>query len=236
MIPSRLQVVFKWLSVILVSYALVAGLWFKVPKLGTLGHSARNLFYHVPMWFAMYVQMGFSFYYSIQYLRRNTIEDDLRAEVGAKVGILFGVMGLLTGSVWSRVTWGEALPDTEPSAWWAWDPKQTFALIAIMVYVAYFLLRASYDSFAQKAKFSAIYNIFAAISLIPLTLIIPRILGGLHPGGSEGSPVFNQKDISNDFRIIFYPAIIGFISLSVYIANLNYRILKVFLNTQKNNQ
>ncbi len=217
------------LAVLLVSYALIAGLILKVPKLGTLAQSARNLYYHVPMWFTMYTMMAISVFYSVKYLRNFAIENDLIASSAAWIGTMFGVLGLLTGSVWSRVTWGEALPDSDFSAWWVWDPKQTLALIAVLSYFAYFILRSSFDYPEQKAKLSAIYNIFAAASLIPLTLIIPRMLGGLHPGGSEGSPVFNQKDISNDFRIVFYPAIMGFISLGLWLLNLRIRIYKLFI-------
>ncbi len=218
------------LAVILVSYSIIAGLILKVPKLGTLAQSSRNLYYHVPMWFTMYTMMAISVFYSIQYLRNFAIQNDLIASSAAWIGTMFGVLGLITGSVWSRVTWGEALPDNDFSAWWVWDPKQTLALIAVFSYFAYFILRSSFDYPEQKAKLSAIYNIFAAASLIPLTLIIPRMLGGLHPGGSEGSPVFNQKDISNDFRIVFYPAIIGFISLGLWLLNLRIRIYKLYIN------
>jgi len=219
-------------AIIFVSYSIIAGLVFKIPKLGSLGQSSRNLFYHVPMWFTMYTMMAISVTYSIKYLKNYSLTDDLVASSAAWVGTLFGVLGLLTGSVWSRVTWGEALPDTDFSAWWVWDPKQTLALIAVLSYFAYFILRNSFDYPEQKAKFSAIYNIFAAASLIPLTLIIPRMLGGLHPGGDEGSPVFNQKDISNDFRMVFYPAIIGFISLGLWILQLRIRIYHLLIRKQ----
>lgn len=227
MFSKSLNKLIIFFAVTLVSYAILAGLLLKVPKLGTLSQSARNLYYHVPMWFSMYTMMAISVFYSIQYLRNFAIENDIIASSAAWIGTLFGVLGLLTGSVWSRVTWGEALPDSDFSAWWAWDPKQTLALIAVFSYFAYFILRGAFDYPEQKAKLSAIYNIFAAASLIPLTLIIPRMLGGLHPGGSEGSPVFNQKDISNDFRIVFYPAIIGFICLGLWLLNLRVRIYKL---------
>jgi heme exporter protein C len=227
MLPKFAHKIIIAMAVIFVSYAIIAGLTFKVPKLGSLGHSARNLYFHVPMWFTMYTLMAISVFYSIKYLKNFSLQDDLIASSAAWIGTLFGILGLFTGSVWSRVTWGEALPDNDFSAWWAWDPKQTLALIAVFSYFAYFILRSSFDYPEQKAKFSAIYNIFAAASLIPLTLIIPRMLGGLHPGGSEGSPVFNQKDISNDFRIVFYPAIVGFICLGIWLLNLRVRIYRL---------
>jgi heme exporter protein C len=178
--------------------------------------------------------MGISVFQSIKYLRTFDPSNDILAKEAAFMGIFFGFLGLFTGSVWSRVTWGEAIPASDPTAWWAWDPKQTLALVAIMVYLAYFLLRSSFENHKDAAKISAIYNIFAAVSLIPLTLIIPKMIGGLHPGGSEGSPVFNTKDISNSFRIVFYPSIIGFICLGTWLTDLRYRIAILHLKFNEN--
>lgn len=153
-------------------------------------------------------------------------EWDIKSREAAWMGIFFGCLGLLTGSVWSRVTWSELLPDTDPSAWWPWfDPKPTAAAIAVLVYLAYFVFRASMPNQTQRARLSAAYNIFAAASLVPLTLILPRILGGLHPG-SEGGPVFNAKDISNQYRIVFYPAILGFMLLGLWLTELRVRIAR----------
>ncbi len=215
-------------AILLLCYAFIAGLLLKVPNLGPqLSQTSRNLFYHVPMWFTMYLLMSISVFHAIKYLRKNDLQNDIYSSEAAKIGILFGTMGLLTGSVWSRVTWGELLQDGDLTAWWAWDPKQTMALIAMLIYCAYFILRNSFEDELVCAKVSSIYNIFAAISLIPLTLILPRILGGLHPGGSEGSPVFNSKDMSSDFRMIFYPAIIGFMCLGLWLLNLKVRYTKI---------
>jgi len=224
------------LSILMISYAIFAGLTFPVPDIGgNLAQTSRNLFYHVPMWFTMYWLMGVSVFQSIQYLRSFDVHHDLLARESALTGIFFGFLGLFTGSVWSRVTWGEAIPASDFTAWWAWDPKQTLALVAIMVYLAYFLLRSSFENQKDSAKISAIYNIFAAVSLIPLTLIIPKMIGGLHPGGSEGSPVFNTKDISTAFRIVFYPSIIGFICLGTWLTSLRFRLALLNLKINEKN-
>jgi heme exporter protein C len=119
------------------------------------------------------------------------------------------------------------MPDTNFAAWWSWDPKQTFALAAIIVYAAYFLLRSSVDDENKRARLAAVYNIFAASSLVPLTLIIPRALGGLHPGGVDGSPVFDAKDVSNEYRLVFYPAIVGFMCLGLWLTELRVRMAAI---------
>jgi len=224
------------LAIACISYAILAGLLWPVPDIGgNLAQTARNLYYHVPMWMTMYWLMGVSVFQSIKYLKTFDNQYDILAREAALMGVFFGFMGLSTGAVWSRVTWGEALAATDPTAWWAWDPKQTLALVAIMIYIAYFLLRSSFENNKDAARMAAIYNIFAAVSLIPLTLIIPRMIGGLHPGGSEGSPVFNTKDISSAFRIVFYPSIIGFVCLGSWLTDIRYRtaILQFKINEKK---
>jgi len=42
------------------------------------------------------------------------------------VGMLFGVLGLLTGAVWAKYTWG---------SYWSWDIKQFTTLIALLIYI-----------------------------------------------------------------------------------------------------
>jgi heme exporter protein C len=188
-----------------------------------LGWTDRNIFFHVPMWFSMYVLMGISVYWSGVHLVRSQFSADLYAREAAVVAAFFGVLGLLTGILWSRVTWAEALPDSDPQAWWGWDPKQTFALIALLMYGAYFVLRASVREPYLRARLAAVYNVVATILVLPLTFFLPRYLGGLHPG-AEGTPAFRSEDISLPHRLIFYTAVIGFIALGIWLWQLRVRI------------
>jgi heme exporter protein C len=235
---ARLRVVYKSLGVSLLGYALVAGFAIGVPDIGgNLGQTSRNLFYHVPMWFTMYAMMAVSLWHSVRVLRRprldmQSIDADRIACEAARLGVFFGCLGLVTGMTWARVTWGELLHDTDPTAYWSWDPKQTGALIAVLAYLAYFVLRSSFDEVAQRARVAAVYNVFAAAALVPLTLIIPRQLQSLHPG-AEGSPVFNSSDIAPTYRLVFYPAVLGFILLAVWLLELRVRLRRIEENESK---
>jgi len=170
------------------------------------------------MWFAMYTMMLTSLVFSIIYLRNGNIGADIKARESASVGILFGVFGLLTGMVWSRVTWGELLPDTDPSAWWMWDPKQTLALASVLIYLAYLVLRSSVEEPVRRAKISAVYNVIACACLFPLTYIIPRQLQSLHPG-TQGS----DTSFAPEYRLVLYPAFAGFILLACWVWELRCR-------------
>ncbi|MCX7607100.1 MAG: cytochrome c biogenesis protein [Bacteroidia bacterium] len=209
-----------------ISAALLLAFFGELPPIPGLGWTDRNLFFHVPMWFSMYSLMGISFFWSGSYLVKENLPKDTRAREGAILAAFFGLMGLFTGILWSRVTWAEALPDTDIQAWWGWDPKQTFALIALLMYGAYFVLRASVQEERLRARMAAVYNIIATLLVIPLTFFLPRYLGGLHPG-SDGLPAFRTEDISPTHRLIFYTAAIGFIALAVWLWQLRVRLCQL---------
>ena len=210
----------KYLCVMLLFYTVIMGFNGPIPQLNILEQSIRNLYFHVPMWFAMMVLMFTSMVYSIRYLSRQKIQDDIKASSYATVGFLFGILGIITGSIWARATWG---------AWWViQEVKLNGAAAALLLYAAYFILRGSFDDEEKKARFSAVYSIFAFVMFMVFINVIPRISGSsLHPGNG-GNPGFNTYDLDNELRMVFYPAVLGWILLSVWIASLIIRMKKVY--------
>jgi heme exporter protein C len=206
----------KALGVFLVIHTLVEGFLGPVPRLNILHETIRNLYFHVTMWFAMMAILTVSLIKSLSYLSQFNLEQDRWAAASAKVGILLGVLGVITGSVWARFTWGD---------WWANDPKLNGAAITLLFYFAYQLLRSSIDDEAKRARVSAIYNIFAYVMLVVFLMIMPRMYPSLHPGQS-GNPGFNQYDLDNNMRRVFYPAIIGWILLAWWMVTLEVRTRK----------
>jgi len=201
-----------WLSII-----IVAGFLVEIPDIPILEQTSRNLFFHVPMWFTMFVMFAMGFWYSIRYLNAPDPEFDIKAESATKVGMVFGICGLITGSLWARFTWG---------TWWTFsEPKMNLAALAMMIYVAYFVLRSAFDDEEKKAKISAVYNIFAVTTIPFLLYIIPRQLMSLHPG-AEGNPAFSEIT-DPKLRLVFYPAVIGFIGLAFWIYDITSRYLSV---------
>ena len=107
------------------------------------------------------------------------------------------------------------------------------AAIALLVYFAYLILRDSVQDIDKRARISAVYNVFAYAILFPAIWILPRILPSLHPG-NDGNPALDVKnDISNDMRLVFYPAIIGWTLLGVWITTL--KIRTALLNEKRMN-
>ena len=203
----------------MVLYSIVMGFLGEVPRLPILHETIRNLYFHVTMWFAMIFVLGGSVFYSVRYLGKNKIEDDMRAEHMANVGILLGVLGIVTGSLWAIFTWG---------GWWVNDPKLNGAAISILIYLAYVVLRNSMDEEQKRARVAAVYNIFAFVLLIVFLMVYPRMnrVDSLHPGNG-GNPAFSSYDLDSNMRLVFYPAVIGWIMMGLWLSDLSYRIAKL---------
>lgn len=207
----------KILAVICVLYTIIAGFLFKVPAQPILHETIRNLYFHVPMWFGMMTILFVSVWHSIKYLSSSNIESDIIASQAAHTGMLLGGLGLITGSIWAKYTWG---------AWWVADTKLNGAAITMLIYFAYFILRGSMDEEQKRARISSVYNIFAYVMLIVFLMILPRLNDSLHPGNG-GNPGFNNYDLDSTMRMVFYPAVIGWILLGVWLMTLKIRIEKL---------
>ncbi|AHF15088.1 cytochrome c biogenesis protein CcsA [Niabella soli] len=217
----------KWWKiccVLLLVFAVIAGLLVKTPNLPALDETIRNVFYHVGMWSAMMVLFICSVVHSIKYLRTSDLKYDILAKNYASVGLFFGLLGYATGAVWASYTWADPNnPAFESFGAVARDPRLIGTAVALLIYCAYFILRSSVSDFDKRAKVSAVYNVFAFAMLFPTIFIIPRILPSLHPGG-EGNPALNFKDSSPIMRLVQYPAFIGWALLGVWIATVKIRI------------
>ena len=187
---------------------------FSFPYKQNLYETIRNLFFHVPMWFAMIVLFSVSVFYSIRVLSTNSEVDDLKAVQSVNVGVLFGILGIVTGAIWAKFTWGQA---------WSFDVKQNFAAIALLLYFAYLVLRNAIDEEQKRAKIAAIYNIFAFPMMVVLLFVLPRLSDSLHPGNG-GNPGFNSYDLDSHMRLVFYPACLGWILVGYWIYTLLFRV------------
>ncbi len=201
-------------------YTIVAGFLSNVPRLPILHETIRNQYFHVCMWFAMMILFTVGLIYSIKHLSKQKQSDDIIASEAVNVGILMGILGLLTGSLWAKYTWG---------AWWVNDVKLNGAAITMLTYFAYLVLRNAITDEQKRGKVSAVYNIFAYVMMLVFILIYPRMSDSLHPGNG-GNPGFSSYDLDNTMRMVFYPAIIGWTLLGVWMMTLRIRIMKIKCN------
>jgi len=214
----------KIVCVVLLVYAIVGGLLLPVPALRQLQETIRNLYYHVCMWFAMMILFTTSVVYSIKHLRTLNYKYDIYAREFAAVGLVLGLLGYSTGAIWASYTWAD--PNNPAYASFGSivrEPKLIGAAMAILIYFAYFVLRSSITDIDKRARVSAVYNVFAYAMLFPSIWIVPRLLPSLHPG-QEGNPALNFNDIDARMRMVFYPAIIGWTLIGVWISILKIRL------------
>ena len=166
------------------------------------------------MWFSMIFIMFVSVFYGVKYLSTNDLKYDIRSEAGVSVGLLFAFLGLATGSLWAKFAWGD---------FWTDDPKLNGSAISALIYLSYLILRRSIQDREKSARISAVYNIFAFVMFIVLIMVYPRIHEGLHPG-MGGNPAFSSYDLDNNLRLVFYPAVLGFILLSLWMWQIGSRM------------
>ena len=192
---------------------------FTFPNRSILYESIRNLHFHVPMWFTMIALMGISVVFSIRTLGSNSLAHDRAAVSAVQVGLVFCGLGLVTGAVWARATWG---------AFWTNDVKLNGAAVTGLIYLAYLVLRGSVQDPHKRARLARIYNIFAFVLLVLFLFVVPRLnaIDSLHPGNG-GNSGFNDLDLDNRLRVIFYPAVMGWVLLGVWMFNLRNRAARL---------
>jgi heme exporter protein C len=213
----------KFTGLGLIFYSIIAGQLIEVPELPVIHQTIRNLFYHVCMWFAMFTMFGTSLVYSIKYLTGSKPKNDILASESVYNGIFFGILGLITGMIWAKFTWGD---------FWTNDPQLNGAAVSMMAYLAYAVLRSSIDEKAMRARVSAVYNIFAFMLLVIFLGVLPRLAeSSLHPGKGGNSSTMEGLDLT--MRMVFYPAVIGWIIVAFWILQIRARKRRLMLNVKQ---
>jgi heme exporter protein C len=223
------QIWWKIIAIVLIIYTVIAGFMMPVPRLDILNETIRNLYFHVPMWFAQIILYTIGVVYSIKYLllkpgseaaNKSAFEYDIIAKSSITVGTIMGCLGLLTGMIWANFTWGKP---------WTDDPKLNCTAIGMLIYFAYFILRGSMDDIDKKAKLAATFNIFSYVLFVVLIFVIPRMKEfSVHPGNG-GNPAFAKYDLDSAMRMVFYPAVLAWIFLGIWIMTLVIRIENINL-------
>jgi len=211
------QLWWKLLAAFLLVYTAIGGLLIDVPRRSITNETIRALYFHVPMWFGMVAMFLTSFVFAVIYLRNPKSKFDFLSVEFAHTGLMFGILGILTGMIWANYTWGSP---------WHGDVKQNCAAVATLIYFAYFVLRGSLANEEQRARLSAVYSVFAFFPMIVLIFVLPRMYDSMHPGNG-GNPGFNTYDLDNRMRMVFYPACAGWILLGTWIATVRARLRTV---------
>ncbi len=99
------------------------------------------------------------------------------SEMSMTIGLFLLTIGTFLGGVWANESWGR---------YWAWDPKETWALISIMVYAVVLHLRL-----IPRFKDGLVYHmasLWAFSSIVMTSFGVNYYLSGLH-SYAKGDPV-----------------------------------------------
>lgn len=86
--------------------------------------------------------------------------------------VFFLGTGIFIGAVWANVSWGR---------YWAWDPKEVWALICFLLYVLAF--HSQSIPLFRRPLFFHVFMVLAFISLLMTCFGVNWLLGGMHSYG-----------------------------------------------------
>jgi heme exporter protein C len=125
----------------------------------------------------------FTAYFGVRFLQTRDRRYDTKARIATEVTLVFTLLTMLTGDLWTRVEWG---------VWWAWEPRLTTYLIMLLLVIGYFVLRASVEDEEKRAVYASVFGIIAFLDA-PLSFAITRVVpSSTHPvvfragGGLDG--------------------------------------------------
>lgn len=156
-----------WIAGVAIAMFLV------IPQYEGLGNAGRIVIMHVPTAWVAVLAFTVSAIFSALYLWKGRPAYDDLALSAAENGFLFTVLATVTGMIFSQVVWG---------VYWNWDPRQTSIFVLLLIYAALFALRSAIDEVGRRRRLSAVYSLFAFVTVPFLFFVAPRISDStLHP-------------------------------------------------------
>jgi heme exporter protein C len=151
----------------------IALAFYWVPMAPIEGFRQRIFYIHVPVALTAYACFGWAAWKGLRLLWTRDQRYDLESYTAVHMGTIFGVLTLVTGSIWAKISWG---------VWWSWSERQlVLFLVLFLFYSAYFMLRYSVDPGPKRANMSAVYALFGVV-LIPISFLAIRLAEGfIHP-------------------------------------------------------
>lgn len=164
-----------FLVLVVVTCALIlASLWqiFAVAPVEVMMGIVQKIFYfHVPSAYSMYVGATFCFVGSVWYLYNKSDTADAIAHAGGELAVAFGLIVIVSGPLWARKAWG---------TYWTWDPRLTTTMLALLIYVAYLVLRAFGGEGEAERRFAAALGVLG-IADLPIIHWSVKKWSGVHP-------------------------------------------------------
>jgi heme exporter protein C len=140
--------------------------FFYAPLDADQGFVQKIFYLHVPL--AIISLCGFVLggLLAIGHLRTGDRVWDMRSYVAIHMALIFGIGGLISGSIWAKASWGH---------WWVWnEPTLVSFLIVLLLFATYQPLRFSIEDPERQARYASVFAIVAG-AFVPLNFIAVRL-------------------------------------------------------------
>jgi heme exporter protein C len=174
-----------------------------VPDEASQGMIYRLLYFHVPAWWTAFPAAGLSGLFSVAYLATSDIRYDALAAAVTEIAVVFLFVGITLGSIWARIIWG---------VWWAWDARLTSALICVLLYSGYLILRQGVEEPRRRARLSAVFSLFA-LADIPIVWFSIRWWRTQHPQPMQLPPEMWNALLWNWLEMALLAVVLAFIRI-----------------------
>src|SRR3984893_3419343 len=140
--------------------------FFYAPLDADQGFVQKIFYLHVPL--AIISLCGFVLggLLAIGHLRTGDRKWDMRLYVAIHMALIFGVGGLISGSIWAKASWGH---------WWVWnEPTLVSFLIVLLLFATYQPLRFSIEDPERQSRYASVFSIVGG-AFVPLNFIAVRL-------------------------------------------------------------
>ena len=143
-------------AAVLLAYDLYQ-IFLVLPDEAAQGAIYRIMFFHIPA--AITGMLGYfvALTLSVLYLTTGRLRYDSLAASIVEVSVIFSIVNIVTGSIWARIIWG---------IWWTWDYRLTSALVCVLIFSGYLMLRRAIDEPTQRGRLSAALCIFGCVDVV----------------------------------------------------------------------
>jgi heme exporter protein C len=140
--------------------------FFYAPLDADQGFLQKIFYIHVPLAIVSLCGFILGAALAVGHLRTGDRKWDMRSYVAIHMALIFGVGGLITGSIWAKASWGH---------WWVWnEPTLVSFFIVLLLFATYQPLRFSIEDPERQARYASVFAIVAG-AFVPLNFIAVRL-------------------------------------------------------------
>lgn len=203
-----------WLAGVMAVPLLALGLYLGLvwaPPDSMMGNVQRIMYVHFPSWIATAIAYGTGFVCSIAYLIKRRPTMDYLAHAGVEVGVLFNTVGLMTGSIWGRPTWG---------IWWTWDPRLTTTALMLVIFLGYLAVRSFLEDPEARARIAALV---ATIGFFTLPIVYKSVEWWRTLHQRQSSP----NTVDNEMVVVLRVMFVAFALLTAFLISRRYLVARL---------